>query len=260
MPYEGGNEYDRYMGRWSRRLAPLFLDFAGVDGVDRVLDVGCGTGSLTDAIVTVSKASRIVGIDPVQDFVRYARVSVTDPRVRFTEGSAQRLPFPDSDFDACLSLLVIHNISDPAQAVREMCRVTRPGGLVAACEWDLHSGMDMFRVVWDALVDVDPSAAPKHIRHTPYGDRGQIAQLWKDCGIQDVEESSLTIPLNFASFDDFWAPFPDSPSTAVTHVRKLPPEARQRFHTQLKTALFSGEDDGPITLHARAWTVRGRVA
>src|SRR5262245_48363392 len=167
--------YERFMGRWSRRLAPPFIKFAGLKHGARVLDVGSGTGSLTLAVLQEAPASRVVGVDPSAVYVAHARTRADAGRATFEEGDAQRLRFPDASFDATLALLVVNFIPDRVAAVREMARVTRPGGVVAAAVWDYGDGMEMLRAFWDEAVALDPAGEKKDERHMPVWRTGELA-------------------------------------------------------------------------------------
>lgn len=247
--------YERFMGRWSRRLGPLFVSFAGVGPTDRVLDVGCGTGSLTFAIAAIPDV-RVLGVDPSNAYVKAAERACDDARVRFQVGDAAALPFPDATFDRTLSMLVLNFVSDAAAAVREMTRVTRPKGVVAAAVWDYSGGMEMLRVFWGEAVALDQAAAGRDERHMPLSSRGELSALWRDAGLGDVEEAPLTLDMPFASFDDYWQPFLCGQGPAGAYVSALTEPARQRLRARLNDRL--GSDTG-FTLAARAWAVRGVV-
>ena len=161
--------YERFMGRWSRRLAPLFVTFAGVTEGDRVLDVGSGTGALSAAAAAIESV-QVTGIEPVGGLRAVRARSSADGR--FEVGDALALPFPDDAFDRTLSMLVLNFVPDPAAALQQMIRVTRPGGVVAAAVWDYGDGMQMLRTFWDAAVALDPAAAPRDERHMPLCTRG----------------------------------------------------------------------------------------
>ncbi len=158
--------YERFMGRWSRRLAPLFVTFAGVTEGDRVLDVGSGTGALAVTAAAIESV-QVTGIERSPAYVRYAREHAAGDGVRFEVGDALALPFSDDAFDRTLSMLVLNFVPDPAAALQQMIRVTRPGGVVAAAVWDYGDEMQMLRTFWDAAVAVDPDAAPRDERHMP---------------------------------------------------------------------------------------------
>lgn len=251
--------YERFMGRWSRPLAPPFLTFAGVKDGDRVLDVGSGTGSVALAVSAEAPAGRAVGIDPSPAYVAYARARAGGERVTFEEGDAQRLRFPDRSFDKSLALLVVNFIPDRAGAVREMARVTRPGGVVAAAVWDYGGGMEMLRAFWDEAVALDPAVGPKDERHMPLCRKGELAEFWTAHGLLDVREEPLTVPMTFSSFEDYWSPFLEGQGPAGAYVAALPEGPRRALEQRLRRRLLGEGGDRPITLNARAWAVRGVV-
>ncbi len=251
--------YEQLMGRWSRKLAPLLIEFAGVQDGDRVLDVGCGTGSLTRTLLELMPHSEVVGVDMSSTFIEHGRQQLINPRVSLEVGDAQTLPYPDADFDKCLSLLVLNFVPDARQAAGEMCRVTRPGGTVAAAVWDYGEGMEMLRILWDTAVALDPAAESRHDRNSPYCRKGELADLWTESGLQQVEETSLVIPLEFNSFQDYWRPFLTRVSRSSSYVSGLPAEHQRALQDCLRDKLLGGQGDRPITLQARAWAVMGTV-
>jgi SAM-dependent methyltransferase len=246
--------YERFMGRWSRRLAPLFVTFAGVTEGDRVLDVGSGTGALSAAAAAIESVG-VTGIEPSPAYTRYAREHASGDRVRFEVGDALALPFPDDAFDRTLSMLVLNFVPDRAAALQQMIRVTRPGGVVAAAVWDYGGEMQMLRTFWDAAVAVDPDAAPHDERHMPLSTRGALAELWRTHGLQDIDEEPLTIEMAFGSFDDYWQPFLGGQGPAGVYVSSLAESARHAVESQLRDRLA----DTGLSLRARAWAVRGVV-
>ncbi|HET6780580.1 MAG TPA: methyltransferase domain-containing protein [bacterium] len=258
MTFVNAEAYEQLMGRWSRRLAPLLIQFAEVREGDRVLDVGSGTGSLALA-ANAARASQVIGIDPSAAFVERARTRTADPRVRFDVGDAQMLAYPDASFDKCLALLVMNFIPDAPKAAAEMRRVTRPGGRVAAAVWDYGDGMTMLRAFWHAAVALDPAAEPRHERHMPYCREGQLSTLWTETGIQDVEEVGLTISMEFDSFDDFWSPFLGGQGPSGSYVASLPPDRQEVLRRRLMNELSDGRLERPVAIAARAWAVRGSV-
>ena len=257
--WAGAEGYDQLMGRWSSRLAPLLIEFADVKDGDQVLDMGCGTGSLTRALLEHLPQSEVVGLDPASPYIEYAGQRLTSPRVRFEVGNAQDLPFPDAAFDACLSLLVLNFVPDARRAVTEMSRVTTPGGKMAAAVWDYGEGMEMLRILWDTAVTLDPSTGSRHERNMPYCRKGELAALCGEAGLQQVEETALTIPLEFSSFEDYWTPFLSGLGPSGSYVSGLPAENQQALRDQLQRSLLVGMEDRPFTLQARAWAVRGTV-
>jgi len=250
--------YERFMGRWSRRLAPEFLTFARLDGARSVLDVGCGTGALASAVLATIGPDRVVGIDLSAAYVDEARSSTADARAAFEVGDGQRLRFDDASFDATVSLLVINFIPDPGKALDEMIRVTRPGGVVAAAVWDYDEGMEMLRVFWDEAVALDPSSEARDERHMPFARAGELADLWRAHGLVDVEDAPVVVPIVFESFDDFWSPFLDGQGPAGAYVAALPEARRRDLERRLRERLASA-GDGSISMRGRAWAVRGRV-
>jgi SAM-dependent methyltransferase len=257
--WTGTQAYEQLMGRWSRRLAPRLVEFAGVRDGDRVLDLGCGTGSLTRVLLDEMPHSEVVGVDPAAAFIESARQQITDLRVRFEVGDAGSLPLPDNAFDRCLSLLVVNFIPDAMQATAEMSRVTRPGGTVAAAVWDYGEGMEMLSILWDTAVSLDPSAQPRHEANNPYCRRGELAGLWTESGFQQVEETELTIPLYFSSFDDYWTPFLAGVGPSGDYVAGLSAQRQQELQDHLRRRLSAESGEKPLTLQARAWAVCGRV-
>ncbi|MGH7322223.1 MAG: class I SAM-dependent methyltransferase [Candidatus Rokuibacteriota bacterium] len=255
--FSNAEAYERLMGRWSQRLAVQLLEFAGVRDGDRVLDVGSGTGSLALATAAATRRSEVVGIEPTVAFVEYARARTTDARLRFEVGDAQDLPYSEAAFDRTLACLVLMFVPDAPRAVAEMRRVTRPAGTVVACVWDVTGGMELTRVFWDGAVALDPSAEPRRETHMPYSRPGELADLWRGAGLADVEETGLIIPLEFASYDDFWEPFLLGQGPPGVYVAGLDATRRSALHEQLRRNLFGTQPDGPFTLRARAWAVRG---
>lgn len=257
--FSAAQSYERFMGRWSRQLAPLLVRFAGVRDGDRVLDVGAGTGALTAALVASAPSSRITGIDPSAPYVSLAQAMHGGTLVRFEVGDAQRLAFEDAGFDRTLSLLVINFIPDAAKAVDEMRRVTRRGGTVAAAVWDYGEGMEMLRVFWDEAIALDPASDGKDERHMRFCRRGELAALWRAQGLRDVVEEALTIQTRFTTLDDYWAPFLEKQGPAGAYVAGLSAPARDALKERLQRRLLDNGPDRPFVLNARAWAVRGVV-
>lgn len=251
--------YERFMGRWSRQLAPLLVRFAGVQDGDAVLDVGSGTGALTTAVAVAAPSSRIVGIDPAAPYIAFAKARHPGKLVRFEVGDAQQLNFADGAFDRTISLLILNFVPDPGQALVEMARVTRPGGTVAAAVWDYGRGMEMLRTFWDEAVALHPDVEARDERHVPLSGAEPLASLWRRHGLQNVVTDVLTIETRFASFDEYWTPFLGSQGPAGAYVATLSAEDRDHLRLQLSQRLLGDGADGPIALSARAWAVRGIV-
>ena len=251
--------YERFMGRWSRLLAPPYISFAGVKNGDRVLDVGTGTGSLAAALATKMPTSEVVGIDPSPGFVAYAQKNAKSPRERFEVGDAQALKFNDASFDQTMALLVMNFVPDHEKAIAEMRRVTRARGTVSACVWDYNDGMQMLRFFWDEAVALDPAIEPKDERHMKLSHKGQLTDLWKKAGLIKVKETPLVIRQGFSSFNDYWEPFTKGAGPGGAYVVSLPDDRRQQLEARVRKRLLGARQDGPFKLKAKAWCVRGQV-
>jgi ubiquinone/menaquinone biosynthesis C-methylase UbiE len=244
------DSYDRFMGRYTRTLAPLLADAAGVTGAMRVVDVGCGPGGLADELARRVGAENVAAIDPAPQFAAacQARLPPADVRV----GAAEELPWPDGSFDATLSSLVVAFMADPDRGVREMARVTRSGGTVAACMWDIvGGGMTMLSIFWRAARELDPDASGERTR--PGVAEGDIAERFRRAGLQDVVDGSLEASADYADFDDFWQPYTFAVGPSGRYLRSQSPERQDRLREACRAAL----PDGPFTLPARAWYARG---
>jgi len=257
--FSAGDAYERFMGRWSRALAPRLVTFAGVRDGETVLDVGSGTGALTAAVAAAAPSSRIVGIDPAAPYVAFAQARHPGELIGFEVGDAQQLGFVDSRFDRTLSLLILNFIPDPQKALNEMIRVTRPGGTVAAAIWDYGKGMEMLRVFWDEAMVLNPDMDARDERHMPLSRSGELAALWGECGLQEVSEEPLTIETRFSSFDDYWSPFLEKQGPAGAYAATLPASDREQLRLRLRRRLLGDGPDRPVVLCARAWAVRGVV-
>jgi SAM-dependent methyltransferase len=252
-------DYEPFMGRWSKRLAPLLVDFAGVLDDESILDVGAGTGALARAIVEARPSAHVIGIDPSPTYVATARARSAKGHVKFLTGRAESLDFSPETFHRSLSLLALNFVADAPRAVGEQMRVTRAGGVVAAAVWDYGDGMQMLRVFWNEAVRLDPAAAPRDERHMPLCRHSQLSTLWLSQGLLAVGERPLTIDQPFASFDDYWTPFLGGQGPAGGYVASLGAAARDALRDALRTRLLGDGPDGPFTLTARAWAVKGYV-
>lgn len=250
--------YEQLMGRWSVRLAPLYADFAQLKDVGRILDVGCGTGALVEVITGMTRTSEIVGVDPAQSFVDYARTRFNDSRVTFQVGDAMQLPLPAASFDQTLSLLVMMFIPEPEKATNEMRRVTRPGGTVSACTWD-RDGLELSSIFWEEAVRLDPGADARSQRPKHSNREGQLKTLWQSAGLENVKETVIRMQLPFASFNDFWDPHLKGVAPQGAYVATLSQERRETLRQGLRGRLLGDRPDGPFALHAKALAVRGTV-
>jgi SAM-dependent methyltransferase len=256
-----GDGYELQMGRWSRRLAPLFLDFAAIGSGGRVLDVGCGTGRLTEMLVARPGMTETHRVDVSEAYVAHARQRVASPKAAFSVADACAMPFETAHFDHALSQLVLQFVPESRQAIREMRRVTRPGGTVAATVWDSRGGFVAFRMFWDTAAMLDPEADARRGRlcTRPLSHPGGLGNAWRAAGLVDVTESELAIRMDFADFADFWSPFDGKDGSFAAYVSTLDPARRQVLKDAVRRAFLDGDPDGPRSYAATAWAVRGVV-
>lgn len=245
--------YDRFMGRYVPTLAAALADAAGVTSGMRVVDVGCGPGGLTSELVARVGAENVAAIDPAPQFVAACRDR--NPGADAREGVAEELPWGDGEFDAALSSLVVGFMKEPDRGVREMARVTRPGGTVAACMWDTTTGgMTMLRLFWSAARRLDPGV--KGERRLAGTVEGDLDERFGRAGLENVAGGVLEARADYAGFDDFWEPFTFAVGPAGQHLQSLSEDERERVREELRADV----PDGPFTLEARAWFARGTVA
>jgi SAM-dependent methyltransferase len=262
--WAAGDAYEAYVGRWSRSVAREFAEWLGVPPGLRWLDVGCGTGALSQAVLDRCAPASLMGIDPSEGFVAHVRQHMADPhmadpRAEFRIGDARALPVDDAAFDVAVSGLVLNFVPDPADAVAEMSRAVRPlTGVVAAYVWDYAGEMRMMRYFWDAAVALDPAARDKDEgTRFPLCRPEPLRDLFTAVGLIDVEVRAIDIPTVFRDFDDYWTPFLGGQGPAPGYCMSLPEERRNTLRDRLRSALPSGPD-GRIHLTARAWAVRGK--
>lgn len=257
--WDSAQAYERYVGRWSRLVAVRFLRWLPPRSQAAWCDVGCGTGALAHAILASEQPSRVVGVDPSEQYLAAARERVADERFTTRVGSASALPAADGEFDRVVSALVLNFVADPAGAVAEMRRVTRAGGLVAGYVWDYAEGMGLIRAFWDAAVELDPAAAElDEGRRFPLCRPEPLQRLFDAAGLRDVWVGALEIPTVFADFEDYWDPFLGKQGPAPGYCMALPEEQRRALRECLHRRL-ARQADGTIALTARAWAVRGSV-
>jgi SAM-dependent methyltransferase len=246
----GADAYEAFMGRYSRGLSAPFADFAGIAAGQRAVDVGCGPGILTEELVARLGADAVAAVDPSSSFVEAARARL--PGVTVAEASAEALPFPDGAFDATLAQLVVHFMPDPVDGLREMRRVTRPGGVVAASVWDHAGGRGPLGVFWRAANEggevVDESGMP--------GTReGHLAELFEAAGLGDIATTILAVSREHPSFDDWWEPYTLGVGPAGAFVARLDEAKRAELRERCRVLL----PEAPFTVTARAWVARGRA-
>jgi len=257
--FSRADAYERFMGRWSRQLAPALVEFSEVKDGGAVLDVGSGTGALAFAVRDATTTTRVLGIDLSPEYVTYATNGNADARVRFEVGDAQALGEHDGSFDRAISLLVLNFVPEPRRAVAEMIRVTRPGGIVSSAVWDYGAGMEMLRAFWDEAIALDRTMAGHDEKDMPLCKPGELAALFRDAKLEAVSETGLVISMQFSSFDDYWEPFQLGQGPAGRYVTELSPERQRALGERLRTRLLGGGPDRPLEMTARAWAAKGTV-
>jgi SAM-dependent methyltransferase len=242
--------YDSFMGRYSAALAPVFAEFADVDSSCTVLDVGCGPGALTAELIRRLGVDAVWAVDPSQTFVDATRDRY--PGVRVQPAAAERLPFAAGLFDATLAQLVVHFMTDPVAGLREMARTTKDGGLVAACVWDHATGSSPLHVFWEAARQLDPEVEGES--HLAGAGPGQLGDLLTTTGLEDVDETLLTVDFEHPSFEDWWHPFTFGVGPAGAYVARIGPSRRARLRERCRAML----PRAPFVVSAGAWAARGR--
>jgi len=255
--WTAGDLYEGYMGRWSRPVAREFIKWLAVPAGGQWLDVGCGTGALSQTVLQLTEPARIKGIDRSEGFVNFAREHVKDDRVRFEVGDAEVLTDDSETFDAVVSGLVLNFIPHPERALAEMKRVTRTGGAVAVYVWDYADGMQFIRHFFDAAVALDSKAA-EHDEgpRFPICHPDALRQLFESTGLQGVEVRAIEVPTVFRDFDDYWSPFLAGVGPAPAYAMSLSEEHRSALRERIRAGLPFNSDDS-IPLSARAWAARG---
>jgi SAM-dependent methyltransferase len=255
--WASGAAYEPYVGRWSRLVAREVIAWLAVPAGRRWLDGGCGTGAVTETILSAASPTTVTGVDSAETYLAYARARIQDPRAAFELGDLQSLPFGDAVFDVALSGLVLNFVPDQPRAARELARVVRPGGTVAVYLWDYSGEMQFMRYFWDAAAVFDP-AAPDEGSRFPICRPEPLKALFAAAGLQDVEVRAVDIPTVFRDFDDFWRPFLGGQGPAPRYTMDLPEATRAALREHLRASLPTAPD-GSIPLVARAWAARGTV-
>jgi SAM-dependent methyltransferase len=254
--WAAGDLYEPYVGRWSRQVAPLFLRWLHLLASERWLDLGCGTGALTQAILDHAAPASVQGIDPSPGFIAHAQARIQDPRASFAIGDAQAIPLDANSVDAAVAGLMLNFVPQPERAVAEMARVTRAGGTVAAYVWDYAGKMELMRYFWDAATALDPQAQDEGPRFA-FCQPAPLQALFEGAGLQGVEVLAIDVPTVFRDFDDYWSPFLGGQGPAPGYAMSLSVARRDALRERIHAAL-PRQADGSIELNARAWAVRGR--
>lgn len=251
--------YERYMGRWSRRIAPIFTEWLDLAPGARWIDVGCGTGVLTSTIIATCEPAQVLGVDSSETFLQSASTALSDSRLSFSQGDAQAISQADDSFDAAVSGLVLNFVPDKDAAIREMTRIVRPDGTVGLYVWDYAGHMQVMRTFFDVATALDPGAADYDDGvKAPICRPGPLKELLARNGLEKVEVRAIDIPAAFQSFDDYWSPFLGGTGSAPKYCASLDDGARERLRHELEQRLPTGPD-GEILLALRAWAARGRV-
>ena len=256
--WASGESYEQYVGRWSRLVAEEFIRWLGLPPGKRWLDLGCGTGALSRAIIALASPEAVHGIDPSPSHIAFARKAVPDTRAAFSTGTAESTRCPAGSFDCVVSGLVLNFVPDPVSAVAEMKRVARSDGIVAAYVWDYAGTMEFMRYFWDAAAALDDAAlALDEGKRFPLCRPDRLKALFSTAGVRGVEVRSIDVPTRFENFDDYWSPFLGGQGPAPGYAMSLDEERRNRLRNRLRSTLpIAG--DGSINLTARAWAVKGR--
>lgn len=256
--WASGDHYEPFIGRWSRPVAAEFVDWLAVPAGARWLDVGCGTGALSQAVIDHAAPASVVAVEPSQEFVSYAGEHVTGGEFAVSIGDAEHVGLADDAVDAVVSGLVLNFVPDRPRAIAEMRRVAKRGGMVAAYVWDYPGQMQLLRHFWDAAVALNPAATPLH-----EGNRfrfcapEELDELFTSCGLDEVRTTFIDVPTVFGDFDDFWRPFLGGQGTAPTYLASLDAAGQDALSEEVRRRLPIASD-GSIALIARAWAVRGR--
>jgi len=255
--WASGDAYEPYVGRWSRLVAAEFLEWLAVPAQRDWLDVGCGTGALTQAILKEAAPRRVVGVDPSDGFVAHAQAHVTAPAASFRIGDAQALPVGSHEFDVTVSGLVVNFVPDQRTAVVEMARATKPGGTVAAYVWDYAGEMQMMRRFWEAAVALNPAAKKldEGVRF-PVCQPDALQHLFRSAGLENIGVRAIDVPTVFRDFDDYWTPFLGGQAPAPGYCMSLSDSDRIALRERIRRGL-PVQHDQSIHLIARAWAVRG---
>lgn len=258
-PWEGGEAYERFMGRWSRAICRPFVERLATPPGLRWADLGSGTGALTQVVLDLTDPATVTGVEPSPAFRDFARRAIDDPRAAFVEGDAENLPLADGEVDLLVSAFALNFVPDPAAAVREASRVVAPGGRVALMVWDYREGMAFLRRFWDAAVELDPDAAElDEGRRFPLCQPEPLRSLLTAAGLVDVAVEAIEIATRFADVDDYWRPFLGGTGPAPGYLASLDDDRRGALRARLERRL-TPDADGTIALWARAWAATGTV-
>jgi SAM-dependent methyltransferase len=261
-PWSNGQDYEQYVGRWSNAVAREFVPWLGADEGGSWLDVGCGTGALTDAILRQAEPTRLHGIDRSEPYLELARLRLSGTIASFETGDAMTLDDGATTenptaYDVVCSGLVLNFLTGAATSLGQQVNLTTPGGIVGAYVWDYAIGMHLIRLFWEAAMDRDPSAQER-AESALFADwqPNRLERMFTDAGLTGIESREIVVPTVFHSFDDVWAPFLGGQGPAPVYLRSIGPEAAQEVRGFLERRVPVA-DDGSVSLTARAWAVKG---
>lgn len=255
--WDSGSKYERFMGRWSRRIASTFVADLETDAGLRWLDVGCGTGALTASILDLAEPASVDGVDASAAFIDEAANRLGDA-ANFHVASGDVLPFTNRMFDMVVSGLALNFMPDPTRALTEWIRVLEPSGRLAVYVWDYGGGMGFLRTFWDVVASIDSAGGPFEAERFAICEPGALAATFDAVGLREVDVGSIEIETAFTNFDDYWGPFLSGVGPAGAYVAGLNRDDRHELVTRLQEALVTS-DDGSIELSARAWTATGSI-
>jgi SAM-dependent methyltransferase len=257
--WQQGDPYEQYVGRWSRRVAPLFLSWLGIPAGRKWLDVGCGTGALCAAIIDHASPQTVTGVEHSEGFLATARADLAG-RAQLHQGSATAVPLEDGSVDVVVSGLVLNFVADQHAALIEMARVAADGGIIAAYVWDYAGKMELMRYFWDAAVELDPDAAKlDEGARFPVCHPDALQALFVRAGLDEVQTTAIDVTTPFPDFESYWRPFLGGQGPAPAYAMSLAPDARERLRDRLRERI-PVQADRTISLTARAWAIRGSVA
>ena len=257
--FADGEAYEYYVGRWSRRVGHVFLDWLSLPAGLRWVDLGCRTGALTETILQQTEPSKVTGVEPSEGFLSMARARIQDSRVEFKSGDAMSLPLKDSEADVLTAGLVLNFVSDKQSALQEFYRIVQPGGTIALYDWDYAGKMQLMRYFWNAVSELFPEGAiHDEGKQFPICRPGPLADLFRAANLKAVEARALDVPTVFVDFNDYWSPFLRGQGPAGSYCVSLSEDDRERLRKHLEDAV-PASPDGSIHLIARAWGVRGTI-
>lgn len=258
--WSSGAAYDPYMGRWSRLIAGDFVSWLDVLAQKRWLDVGCGTGALSEAILKMGQPALVTAVDLSQHYVEYARPLFNDERITFKQGNALHLSSGEGEYDAVVAGLVLNFISEPRQALTEMMQVTATNGIVAAYVWDYADQMQLLRYFWDSAITLNPEVRSlDEGQRSPICNPAALSSLFRDAGMGSVESRAVDVVASFANFDEYWLPFLGGQGTVASYAMSLNEEERRELRACIMSRLPIAAD-GSIEMLLRAWAVKGICA